>query len=99
MRPFRACDIDERYVKYPVMVMAKIDRVRALNNKFNSQLYGNVNFTGFDGEAVTGDNLCHSTTSALTTTNGLVPVKWCLFDYIVPGFNDTITIYGRKYAN
>lgn len=65
---------------------------KSYKNKMNTEFYSRDEFIGFDGEMVvdriTGDGICNETTSALTTINGSVKTRWCLFDYIVEGDSD-----------
>lgn len=70
-------------------------------NKLVIREYGNECLSGLDGEhvvhEVTGKTVCAETTSALSTIEGAISVKWCLFDYVVEGFNNS-TGYAERYA-
>lgn len=65
---------------------------KAFKNKLNTAFYSDPRFNGFDGEMVvdriTGYGICNETTSALSTINGTIPTRWCLFDYVLEGVND-----------
>lgn len=65
---------------------------KQFKNKLNTEFFSDERFNGFDGEMVvdriTGYGICNETTSALGTIKGTVETRWCLFDYIIEGFND-----------
>lgn len=69
LKPHLACDLDETKLKFPLVIMPKIDGVRALNlqgnvtgrskkafkNKFVNERFGGEHTLGFDGELALGD--------------------------------------------
>ena len=65
---------------------------KSFKNKLNTKFYSDERFRGFDGEQVvcqlTGHTVCSETTSALTTINGTIETRWCLFDYVLDGLNN-----------
>lgn len=72
---------------------------KSFKNKLNTEFFSDERFTGFDGEMVvdriTGFGICNETTSALGTIKGAIPTRWCLFDYVVDGFNADRTYLER----
>jgi len=72
---------------------------KPFKNKLNSEFFSDKRFIGFDGEMVvdriTGEGICNETTSALTTINGTIETRWCVFDLILPGINDHEGYYMR----
>jgi DNA ligase-1 len=65
---------------------------KRFKNELNTNFFSDERFNGFDGEMVvnriTGYGICNETTSALGTIKGVIPTRWCLFDYVVDGVNN-----------
>ena len=72
---------------------------KQFKNKLNTRFFSDPRFIGFDGEMVvdriTGFGICNETTSALTTINGTIPTRWCLFDYVKDGENNHLGYLDR----
>lgn len=66
---------------------------KQFKNKMNTDFFSVPEFNGFDGEMVvsniTGDGICADTTSAMSTIKGTVETRWCLFDYVIAGENNS----------
>lgn len=79
----RALNVDERLVGRSG---------KQFKNKLNTAFYSDPRFNGFDGEMVvdriTGYGICNETTSALGTIKGDIQTRWCLFDYVIDGYNN-----------
>jgi len=75
---------------------------KPFKNKLNTTFFSNTLFDGFDGEMVlgliTGDHICNATTSALSTIEGAIATRWCLFDYVIEGETDELR-YIQRYTN
>lgn len=75
MKPTLACDANLEKLKFPIVVLPKIDGVRGLNidgnlvgrslkfhkNKFTFSCFSFKEFAGFDGELYLGENGCDKT--------------------------------------
>jgi DNA ligase-1 len=72
---------------------------KQFKNKLNTEFFSDPRFNGFDGEMVvdriTGYGICNETTSALGTIKGTIQTRWCLFDYVIDGFNNESPYYER----
>ena len=72
---------------------------KKFKNKLNTKFFSDPRFNGFDGEMVVdqvvGFGICNETTSALGTIEGTVLTRWCLFDYIIDGYNPNAPYQSR----
>ena len=108
------CDWYEERLKFPILVQHKIDGVAAYNrhgkllgrslkqhgNRFVTKQYSLLEYHGFCGELIVGNDktasdLCRMTTSAVSTYSGEPETTWVLFDYVTDetrnlGYNQRI---------
>lgn len=72
---------------------------KQFKNKLNTSFFSKLAFSGFDGEMVVdrikGSGICNETTSAMTTIEGHIQTRWCLFDRVIEGANETDSFLKR----